>query len=737
MAIKTCIKVAVFSPIRGQFYYLPNDKEGIERYQKGQRVVVPFRRSERVGIVLEISDNFRWQGLKLKKIDHILDEKSMLPSNMIKLAEWASNYYHYPLGSAVSNLFPPALRKKVPYRKKQTVRWQISGAGKIALKENKKLGKRQKKFLDILIKLGLSTLKEIKLDFPNTQINQVARGLENKGWIEKNIKLSGIKEPTIDEAQMVRLNEEQSTAVSYIHDQREDKRPVVLNGVTGSGKTEVYIEIIRSYLKRSQQAILLAPEITLAEHLYERLQKVFPESVGIAHSSYSDGQRLLTWDLCRTGELRILVGTRSAVWTPMKNLGLIIVDEEHDSSYRQQDGFMYSGRDTAIVRAKLENINILLGSATPSLETFRNIEIKKFKQVFLTKGAVAPRPPSWEVVDLKKYNCESGLTDHLLSKISSTLAANEQILLFLNRRGYSPVVICSNCGYKPICKNCDWTMVYHKSSDLIICHHCGYSQKMSELDCCYRKKFKPIGLGTERIYEAVKKNFPDSVVERVDSDIAYSTTDIKHLFQRVSERKVDILVGTQMVAKGLDFSGITLIGILNPDSALYSGEFKAEERLAQLLIQVSGRAARAIKRGAVVLQSAYPDHPIIEKLIADGYSGYVHLALQERKNHNTPPFSMFALIKATSKIEIRIKRFLDSVRKKLNSFVQHENIAISQIIPMTLYKKAGFFRCGIVVRCKSKSGIQNLMSRNINEIEQLARQNKVRWSVELDPEGML
>ena len=355
----------------------------------------------------------------------------MLPSNMIKLAEWASGYYHYPLGTAISNLFPPALRKKVPYKKKQTVRWQISGAGKIALKENKKLGKRQKKFLNILIKLGLSSLKEIKLDFPNTQINQVARGLENKGWIEKNIELSGNKEPTIDETQMVQLNEEQSTAVSYIYDQSEDKRPVVLNGVTGSGKTEVYIEIIKSYIQRSQQAILLAPEITLAEHLYERLQKVFPESVGIAHSSYSDGQRLLTWDLCRTGELKILVGTRSAVWTPMKNLGLIIVDEEHDSSYRQQDGFMYSGRDTAIVRAKLENINILLGSATPSLETFRNIEIKKFKQVFLTKGAVAPRPPSWEVVDLKKYNCESGLTDHLLSKISSTLSANEQILLFL------------------------------------------------------------------------------------------------------------------------------------------------------------------------------------------------------------------------------------------------------------------------------------------------------------------
>lgn len=737
MAIRSSIKVAVFSPIRGQFNYLPNEKEGLACYQKGQRVLVPFQSSERVGVVLEISDKLQRPGLKLKKIGCILDEKPILPSSMIRLAEWASSYYHYPLGVAISNLFPPSLRKKNLYKKKQLVKWQISSAGKIALRDNQRLGKRQKQFLNNLLSLGLSTLKEAALDFPDIQINQVAKKLENKGWIEKKIVLSNTKSPKVDETHMVRLNEEQSTAVSIIEKQTEDKKPIVLNGVTGSGKTEVYIEIIRSYLQASKQVILLAPEITLAEHLFKRLQRVFPNSVGITHSSYSNGQRLSTWDSCRMGELKILIGTRSAVWTPMRNLGLIIVDEEHDSSYRQQDGFMYSGRDTAIVRAKFESIQIILGSATPSLETLRNIEIKKFRQVFLTKGAIAPKPPLWEVVDLKRFNSEDGLTEQLLTKISNTLAANEQVLLFLNRRGYSPVVICTSCGYKPICKNCDWTMVYHKSSDLIVCHHCGYSRKMSEFNCCQRKKIKPIGLGTERIYEAIKKNFPKTVVERVDSDVGYSATGIQQLFKRVTERKVDILIGTQMVAKGLDFSGITLIGILNPDSALYSGEFKAEERLAQLLIQVSGRAARAVKRGTVILQSAYPEHPIIDKLINDGYPGYVKVALQERKIHNIPPFSTFALIKATSKIETRIKRFLDTVREALNSFTQYENMVISQIIPMTLYKKAGLFRCGIIVRCGSKVEVQKLISRNINEIERLAKQNKVRWSVELDPEAMV
>lgn len=737
MAVKTCIRVAVFSPIRGHFNYLPNENEGVSCYQKGQRVVVPFQSSERVGVILEISKNLQKPRLKLKKIGFILDEKSILPSSMIKLAEWASSYYHYPLGVAISNLFPPSLRKKNPYKKKQTVKWQISTAGKTALKDNERLGKRQKQFLNTLLNSGLSTLQEIALDLPDMQINQVAKRLESKGWIKRKIELSCSESPKVDKTQLVRLNKEQSIAVSFIGEQAEDKRPIVLNGVTGSGKTEVYIEIIRKYLQASKQIILLAPEITLAEHLYNRLQKVFPNSVGIAHSSYSNSQRLSTWDSCRTGELKILIGTRSAVWTPMQNLGLIIVDEEHDSSYRQQDGFMYSGRDTAIVRAKFENIQILLGSATPSLETLRNIEIRKFKQVFLTKGAVAPKPPLWEIVNLKQFNSEDGLTEQLLSKISHTLSANEQVLLFLNRRGYSPVVICTTCGHKPICKNCDWTMVYHKFSDLIVCHHCGYSQKMSEFNCCYRKKIKPIGLGTERIYEAIKKNFPEAVVERVDSDIGYTSTGIQQLFQRVAERKVDILIGTQMVAKGLDFSGITLIGILNPDSALYSGEFKAEERLAQLLIQVSGRAARAMKRGTVILQSAYPEHPIIDKLINDGYAGYVKVALQERKIHNTPPFSMFALIKSTSKIETRIKNFLDSVRKTLNAFTQHKNTVVSQNIPMTLYKKAGFFRCGIIIRCESKVEVQKLISRNINEIEKLAKLNKVRWSVELDPEGML
>lgn len=736
MILKKTIKVAVFSPIRGKFDYLPCDGDEAEVYQKGQRVIVPFRNSERLGVVLSVYENSKKPKFLLKKIAYVLDEQPLLSNNILRLAEWASNYYHHPLGPVIAILFPPYLRKKNLLKKYQIFEWQISDIGKCVFK-SKRTGKWQKQILCRLLESGPLTTKEINAVFDGAQLNQVLLRLYSRGWIEKKIKENKTSKPFINNTHMVRLNTEQSKALSFIKNQSQNKTPIVLNGVTGSGKTEVYIELIKLNIESAKQVILLVPEITLAEHLFKRLEKVFPSLVGIAHSGYTNVQRLETWEACRSGRLKILIGTRSAIWTPMHNLGLIIVDEEHDPSYRQQDGFMYSGRDTAIVRAKFENIQILLGSATPSLETFRNIELKRFKQVFLTKGAIAPKPPLWEVVDLKKSKSKDGLSEELLFRISEAIRLREQVLLFLNRRGYSPALICSSCGYKPICRNCDWAMVYHKTVDSIVCHHCGYSIKKNELNCCNKKKMRPLGLGTERIHEAIKKNFPKAAVERVDSDVGLSSSEVQELFRKVSDRNIDILIGTQMVAKGLDFSGITLIGILNPDSALYSGEFKAEERLAQLLVQVSGRAARSIKRGRVILQSEHAEHPIILRLKNHGYAGYVETALTERRCHNVPPFSIFALIKATSKNEARIKIFLNCIREVLILKQKCEGLNISQVIPMTLYKKAGFYRSTIIVRSGSRIQIQKLIASNINKIEELSRQNKVRWSIELDPEGML
>lgn len=735
MIAQSCIKVAVFSPIRGIFDYLPNDAS--VALKRGQRVLVPFRNSMRVGLVIEVADNLHESRFSLKNINLILDEQPLVSKKMIRLAEWASGYYHYPLGPAISHLFPPYLRKNKQINSAPILEWRISIAGKNAISGGQRLGKSQIKIFEKLRELGSATTTRLKTELSNIHVNPVIKKLEDKGWIEKQPQKIRKVTPCVNEMNLVKLNKEQLDAVSFIRQKNKDKKPIVLNGVTGSGKTEVYIELIRTCLDASKQVILLAPEITLAEHLFKRLDSVFPGSVGIAHSSYSEKKRLATWQACKQGELNILVGTRSAVWTSMRNLGLIIVDEEHDPSYRQQDGFMYSGRDTAIVRAKFENAQILLGSATPSLETIRNVELKKFSQVFLTKGAVAPKPPLWEIVNLKTVEARDGLTHRLLDNISETLKKKEQALLFLNRRGYSPVVICNSCGYKPTCKNCDWTMVYHKSLDLILCHHCGYTLSMNQLNCCTKKKMRPIGLGTERIQEAIKNYFPEAIVERVDSDIGLSTTEIHGLFKKVSERKIDILIGTQMVAKGLDFSGITLIGILNSDGALYSGEFKAEERFAQLLIQVSGRAARSIKRGRVILQSEHPDHPIIKKIIDHGYQGYVSATLKERKNHNVPPFSLFALIKASSKQEARVKVFLKLIHRLLSANTLPTDLIISQAVPMTIYKKAGLYRSVIIIKSQSRIEIQNLIAKKISEIELLSKQNKVKWSVELDPEGML
>jgi primosomal protein N' (replication factor Y) len=530
------------------------------------------------------------------------------------------------------------------------------------------------------------------------------------------------------------LNAEQEAAVQAVASS-QDYAPFLLYGVTGSGKTEVYLRLIAATLAKGKQALLLAPEINLTPQLETRLQERFPNIPTVMlHSDLGEAARERAWRAAFQGEARIVVGTRLAVFTPLPDLGLIIIDEEHDASYKQQDGMRYSARDLAVFRARLAKLPIVLGSATPSLESWSHAQHGRYELLRLQERAVSgARLPAIRVLDTRRMKLADGLSPQLIEALRSRLAAGEQSLVFLNRRGYAPVLACPACGWISRCPRCAANRVVHLADQRLRCHHCGLETRIPRAcPTCGNQDIQPFGRGTQRLEAMLTGMFPDARILRVDRDSAKSRKQWEALLQQIQAGEADILVGTQMLAKGHDFPRLTLVGVVGADAALFAADWRAPERLFAQLMQVSGRAGRADLPGEVILQSEYPEHPLYRAITTHDYPGYAATLLGERRQAGFPPYAYQAILRAEAANMETALAFLQQAAT-LPCTQDYPDIALYDPVPMRLFRLMNQERAQLLLESPSRPQLQAFLPVWRETLAALPRKNKLRWHIEVDP----
>lgn len=528
-------------------------------------------------------------------------------------------------------------------------------------------------------------------------------------------------------------NEAQQNAIDKISATLDEFNVFVLDGVTGSGKTEVYMQLIQTVLDRNQQVLVLVPEITLTPQLQQRFEQRFSVPIAISHSKLTDLQRKNAWLLMQSGACSLLLGTRSALFTPLPNIGLIILDEEHDSSFKQQDGFRFSARDVAVMRGKLAKVPVILGSATPSFESLYNVKQHRYRHLLLPERAGNALPPLLNILDIRQQKLQGGLSTRLIEEIHATLARNEQVLLFLNRRGFAPTLICDDCGWVARCTHCDANLVIHRNKNLLRCHHCGTEhQLISNCPACQSKELTSLGLGTERLESILSRLFAEKIVLRLDYDSTQKKGALDDFLTKIHDGDAHIILGTQLLAKGHHFPNVTLVAILDVDSGLFSTDFHSGEKLAQLIVQVSGRAGRELKQGKVLLQTRQPQHPLLTELLREGYAKFAALALAEREMAGLPPFSYHALLRAHSENEELPQTFLQMVAE-LAQNLNHQNVQILGAIPAPMARRAGQYRFQLLFQHANRTALQHLLRQLVPQIAALKLAAKVSWSLDVDP----
>ena len=697
----------------------------------GGRVLVPFGSQKRVGIVVDLPASSDVAKEKLKPIIDVLDAESLFNSRTWDWLAWSANYYRAALGDVLFQALPVKLRNGESAVKNDRTFWRITDLGKQALG----LGalKRAKKQIE-----ALNLLLTQDLEKGNNEISSaIWSALKGKDYVEEIIVSTEQKSwqqalgdnPLVNLDNRLTLNKQQALAFSQLLFQ-EGFNVWLLEGVTGSGKTEIYLQYIEEVLKKGKQVLVLVPEIGLTPQTVRRFQARFNVEIDVLHSNLNDTQRLNVWERARTGQSAIVIGTRSALFTQFSDLGLIILDEEHDGSFKQQDGWRYHARDLGIVLAQKLNIPILLGSATPSLESVNNVQNGKYHHLVLSKRAGNATALRQFVIDLKHQRIQNGLSEPLLQRMQEHLEKGNQVLLFLNRRGFAPVLLCHECGWIDECHHCEKPYTYHQHQRVLRCHHCG-AQKTVPMQCghCGSTHLVTTGLGTEQLEETLKARFPQYNIARIDRDSTARKGKLEGYLEDIQQGKSQILIGTQMLAKGHHFPNVTLVALVNVDNALFSLDFRAEERLAQLYVQVAGRSGRAEKQGEVVLQTHYPDHPLLTTLLEKGYQAFAEETLKLRHNMGLPPFSFQALFKA----QCRHSEEAENALSQLASFFYEQKIEGLQVlgpIPAPFSKKAGQYRWQLLLQHTSRKQLQSALSRYSPE---LIKSSQVRLILDVDP----
>ncbi|MDE8034269.1 primosomal protein N' [Actinobacillus equuli subsp. equuli] len=707
---------------------------------KGVRVEVPFGNQTKISVVVDFPETSDVSEDKLKPIKAVLDLEPIFDDEIWTLLCWAARYYHAPIGEVAINALPVKLRNGDSTERSQPDYFAVTEAGRAALLSGE--NKRAKKQQDLLAELA-----EIANFFEKpTACSQSAwKGLLEKNYIEPvNVpfepqhwqkKLQN--RPLVNLKNRLVLNKQQTLVVSRLTVQNGFET-FLLNGVTGSGKTEVYLQVIEEVLKRGEQVLVLVPEIGLTPQTVQRFKARFNVEIDVLHSNMNETERLNAWLRAKNGESAIIIGTRSALFSQFEKLGLIIIDEEHDSSFKQQDGWRYHARDLAILRAKNLHIPIILGSATPSLESVQNAQNGKFIELSLTARAGNAQQAKQQLIDLKTQRITAGLSDRLLAMMKQHLEQGNQVMLFLNRRGFAPVLLCHECGWICECDACEKPYTYHQKQKILRCHHCS-SQRVIPRQCghCGSTNLITTGVGTEQLEQVLSEQFPTYQISRIDRDSTARKGALENHLNDIREGKSQILIGTQMLAKGHHFPNVTLVAIVNVDSALFSTDFRAEERLAQLYVQVAGRAGRAEKQGEVVLQTHYPEHPLLKTLLEQGYLAFAQEALKMRKVMGLPPFAAQVLLRATGKDNQQVVNLLQN----LTAYFQQKSTELGlqdiQILPpfsAPMAKKAGHYRWLLLIQHRSRGVLQQLIDQFDLDKANLGLQNNIRLTLDIDPQ---
>ncbi|MDY2947586.1 MAG: primosomal protein N' [Mannheimia varigena] len=729
--------MALNVPLHRYFDYLLPDELNV---CKGSRVVVPFGRQTKIGIAVDFPQESDVPSDKLKPITAVLDLESIFDDEMWQLLTWAARYYHAPVGEVLNSALPVKLRNGDSTERSQPDYFVVTEQGRksLIIGENKKA----KKQVELLTELAVFTKFFEK---PTACSPSAWKGLLEKGYVEK-IDVPFVAQswqqslgelPLVNVQNRLTLNKQQTLVVSRLNVQN-DFATFLLNGVTGSGKTEVYLQFIETVLKRKQQVLVLVPEIGLTPQTVQRFKARFNVEIDVLHSNMNETERLNAWLRAKNGESAIVIGTRSALFTQFKKLGAIILDEEHDSSFKQQDGCRYHARDLAVLRAKNADIPIILGSATPSLESLQNVQNGKFVELALTARAGNAQLAHQQIIDLKTQRITSGLSERLLSMMKKHLGQGSQVMLFLNRRGFAPVLLCHECGWICECEACNKPFTYHQKQRVLRCHHCA-TQKVIPRQCghCGSTNLITTGVGTEQLEQMLNEQFPNYQVTRIDRDSTARKGTLENHLADIREGKSQILIGTQMLAKGHHFPNVTLVAIVNVDSALFSVDFRAEERLAQLYLQVAGRAGRAEKKGEVVLQTHYPDHPLLKTLLEQGYAEFANEALKMRKLMMLPPFSSQALFRATGKDNAQTLAVLEKLNGYFQQKIQQLNLQNVQLLPplaAPMAKKAGHYRCLLLIQHPARNVLQRLLDCFDQDRESLEIPANIKLSLDIDPQ---
>ncbi|OEE36723.1 primosomal protein N' [Vibrio anguillarum] len=729
----TIARVALPVPLDKQFdYQIPSHLFPIV----GGRVSVPFGRQTLVGIVTAIVSESEFSVDQLKPLKAVLDSQPVWPEKLYQLLLWCSQFYQYPLGDTLFNALPGALRKGKAADFSTLVEWQLTPSGRDQLMQGFGRAVKQAKVMTMLE----SGAVPHQLFIDEEVGSSVLKTLQEKGWIEsleKRPTQTAWPQNVEADVEKPKLNQEQAIAIASINSHHHFAC-YLLEGVTGSGKTEVYLNLIKPVLEKGRQALVLVPEIALTPQTINRFRKRFNVPVAVVHSGLNETERLNAWLAARDNIAGIIIGTRSALLTPFADLGIIIVDEEHDASYKQQDSLRYHARDVAVMRANLEQIPIVLGSATPALETLHNALSGKYHHLSLTQRAGVAVPTKNKVLDVKGLFLESGLSAPLIAEMRKHLSAGNQVMLFLNRRGFSPALMCHECGWIAECKRCDAYYTFHQYSSDMRCHHCG-SQRPVVHQCqgCGSTQLVTVGVGTEQLEAQLAQLFPEYKTVRIDRDSTRRKGSLESALSSIRQGEYQILIGTQMLAKGHHFPDVTLVALLDVDGSLYSSDFRAAERLAQLFTQVAGRAGRASKPGEVILQTHHPEHSLLQALLQKDYRHFAETALEERKIAMLPPYTYLTLFKAESNQASMVEEFLRQIRHTLEAHpLFDDSCLVLGPTPAPLAKRAGKYRWQLLLQTQHRSKMQKLLMSAKPAIGLLPLAKKIRWSLDIEPQDL-
>ena len=720
------VEIALSCPLRQTFDYLSDDPA--ENWQIGMRASVSFGSRQLIGIVVAIKPIAEKAVDKLKKIDQQIDKQAFLPNEIMQLVQWVSRYYHHPIGECFQAALPKRLRLGDADEMQTETYWSLSQ------QPISKPGKKQQQILDLLEDYpeGLSE-KALRVQLGNVKSSLLA--LEQQSVIAA-LQLVALPVPCLELQQQVLLNNQQKQSIETILGSKGQFATFLLQGITGSGKTEVYIEACREFVENQQQVLVLIPEIGLTTQFVERFRHSLNTNIVVINSSVSDNDRKQAWLLARAGKADIIIGTRSAVFTPMINPGLIIIDEEHDSSYKQQDGLRYHARNVALMRAKSLNIPIVLGSATPSLETLYQVKQQRYQLLELTERAGGASLPKVALLAAQNASENNGLSSSLIKAIEKHIKQNHQILLFINRRGFAPVLMCHQCHWQANCRSCDAKMVVHQHQNRLFCHHCGLIQTLPKI-CpeCGNTELKSYGVGTEKIEQALTAIFKDVPVLRIDRDSTQRVNSFANMVKQINQGQAAILVGTQMLAKGHDFHDVTLVGVVDADQALFSADFRATESLAQLITQVTGRAGRGKKAGEVLIQTEQPEHPFWQNLLQHGYESVADNLLSERIQMELPPHGFWAVWRAEAKEKDLAIELLQQVSGLLHQ--SNSSVLILGPVPALMEKRAGRYRAQLLMRSADRGALHQLIDQHIDSVTKLKLARKARWSIDIDPTELI